>query len=103
MSDIVLNEGARVIVQDAEHLYEKNVIIRMPMQGPWPVINGEDVQLGVAMADLVDGGVKLRFILDKATPEAFDLEVSPSMVKVRVELYTDSDGVVGGAVHLEGI
>jgi hypothetical protein len=102
MSDLLLKEGARVVAQDGEHLFEKNVIVRMPMAGPWPVFTADGKRIGAAVADLVEGGIKLRFILDKNTPEAFDLEVNPTAVKVRVNLLT-VEGVVEGSVTIDGI
>lgn len=68
----------------------------LPVQNPLPVYDAQGNLLGSANLEFVDGYARLSLLLAKS-PEAFDLEVAPEKVKVRLSL-TVKDVIAGWVV-----
>jgi hypothetical protein len=99
--EMTLDPAFRVVTQDEAHLFEKEVVLQVPIENPWPVYDSSGYRIGACNATWARRGLALAFVLSKQTPEAFDLDINPTNVRVRAEL-TTINGVLRGTVTLLG-
>lgn len=89
------------IIDDSTKLLQRTALLQFPIQNPFKVMNVEGKVIGSATVSLTEGGLKVELFLDQHTPEAFDIEVDPSRVKVRP--FVSIDHILGmtGVIYLE--